>query len=162
MKNQAKFDFVTSRAPKSDPEVGGDYTGCRGRVGHAEVQAVRVRHCSTTPISRSSMAAACSAPASGRTRGEAGGRHDRKVSLLADGLNSKDSEIKDGYPEFNVGALKKLGWDKDLTEAELAVINKINPDHPGRGFLVDRPVGRRPARRPEARLRPVRQRQGRA
>ena len=26
--------------------------------------------------------------------------------------------------------LKKLGWDKDLTEAELAVINKINPTTP--------------------------------
>ena len=26
--------------------------------------------------------------------------------------------------------LKKLGWDKDLTEAEMAVINKINPANP--------------------------------
>ena len=26
--------------------------------------------------------------------------------------------------------LKKLGWDKDLTEAELAVINKISPSNP--------------------------------
>jgi len=28
----------------------------------------------------------------------------RKVSLLADGSYSKDSEIKDGYPEFTLGA----------------------------------------------------------
>jgi formate dehydrogenase major subunit len=53
-----------------------------------------------------------------------------KISLLADGSYSKDSEIKDGYPEFTVGVLKKLGWDKDLTEAEMAVINKINPTTP--------------------------------
>ena len=53
-----------------------------------------------------------------------------KVSLLADGSASKDSEIKDGYPEFTLGVLKKLGWDKDLTEAEMAVINKVNPTTP--------------------------------
>ena len=54
----------------------------------------------------------------------------RKVSLLANGSYSKDSEIKDGYPEFTLGVLKKLGWDKDLTEAELAVITKIIPATP--------------------------------
>jgi formate dehydrogenase major subunit len=54
----------------------------------------------------------------------------RKVSLLGNGYYSKDSEIKDGYPEFTLGVLKKLGWDKDLTEAEFAVINKINPTTP--------------------------------
>ena len=54
----------------------------------------------------------------------------RKVSLLGNGYYSKDFEIKDGYPEFTYGVLKKLGWDKDLTEAELAVINKINPTTP--------------------------------
>ncbi len=54
----------------------------------------------------------------------------RKVSLLADGSYSKDSEIKDGYPEFTLAVLKKLGWDKDLTEAEMAVINKVNPAKP--------------------------------
>ncbi len=54
----------------------------------------------------------------------------RKVSLLGNGYYSKDSEIKDGYPEFTLGVLKKLGWDKDLTEAEMAVINKINPTTP--------------------------------
>ena len=55
----------------------------------------------------------------------------RKVSLLADGSYSKDSELKDGYPEFNYGVLKKLGWDADLTDAERATIEKIggaNPD----------------------------------
>lgn len=54
----------------------------------------------------------------------------RMVSLLGNGYYSKDSEIKDGYPEFTLGVLKKLGWDKDLTEAEMAVINRINPTTP--------------------------------
>jgi formate dehydrogenase major subunit len=54
----------------------------------------------------------------------------RKVSLLGNGYYSKDSEIKDGYPEFTLGVLKKLGWDKDLTEAELAVIQKVNAANP--------------------------------
>jgi formate dehydrogenase major subunit len=55
---------------------------------------------------------------------------EQKFNLLSEGSYSKDSEIKDGYPEFTLGVLKKLGWDKDLTEAETAVINKINPANP--------------------------------
>ena len=54
----------------------------------------------------------------------------RKVSLLADGSYSKGSAIQDGYPEFTLASLKKLGWDKDLTEAEIATINKVNSANP--------------------------------
>ena len=36
-------------------------------------------------------------------------------NLLAEGSYSVGSEIKDGYPEFTMAMLKKLGWDKDLT-----------------------------------------------
>jgi formate dehydrogenase major subunit len=50
--------------------------------------------------------------------------------MLAEGSYSKDSEIKDGYPEFTYGVLKKLGWDGDLTPDELAVIQKIGGDKP--------------------------------
>ncbi|NWG25355.1 MAG: formate dehydrogenase subunit alpha [Pseudorhodoplanes sp.] len=53
-----------------------------------------------------------------------------KYNLLSEGSYSKDSEIQDGYPEFTFGVLKKLGWDKDLTEAELATIQRINPANP--------------------------------
>jgi formate dehydrogenase major subunit len=62
----------------------------------------------------------------------------RKVSLLANGSYSLGSEIRDGYPEFTYGVLKKLGWDADLTPAERATIEKIggaNPD--GVGWAVD-------------------------
>ncbi|MEE8365619.1 MAG: formate dehydrogenase subunit alpha, partial [Gammaproteobacteria bacterium] len=40
------------------------------------------------------------------------------VNLLAEGSYGKDSEIKDGYPEFSDKVLKKLGWWNDLSAAE--------------------------------------------
>ena len=45
-------------------------------------------------------------------------------NLLAEGSYSKGSEIKDGYPEFSMAMFKKLGWDKDLTAAEKAIMTK--------------------------------------
>ena len=39
-------------------------------------------------------------------------------NLLAEGVYSKGSGIKDGYPEFTDELLKKLGWWDDLTPAE--------------------------------------------
>jgi formate dehydrogenase major subunit len=131
MKNQAKFDLVTLRAPKSDPEVGGDYYGlpwpCWGSP--------EVRH-PGTPLLYNTHYAAMDGGGVFRARFGIEREEKRpdgttvKVSMLADGVASKDSEIRDGYPEFTVGVLKKLGWDKDLTEAELAVINKVNPANP--------------------------------
>jgi formate dehydrogenase major subunit len=47
------------------------------------------------------------------------------VSLLSDGSYSVGSEIKDGYPEFTMAVLKKLGWDKDFTSQELSLIQKV-------------------------------------
>ena len=52
------------------------------------------------------------------------------VSLLSDGSYSQDSDIKDGYPEFTLGVLKKLGWDKDLTAQEMAIIQQVNSANP--------------------------------
>ncbi len=40
------------------------------------------------------------------------------VNLLAEGSYGKNSEIKDGYPEFSDKILKKLGWWNDLTAEE--------------------------------------------
>ena len=48
----------------------------------------------------------------------------KNVNLLSEGSYSKGSELTDGYPEFTYGVLKKLGWDKDLTEAELAIADQ--------------------------------------
>lgn len=46
-------------------------------------------------------------------------------SLLADGVYSKNSEIKDGYPEFTMQMLMDLGWDGDLTAEERASIETV-------------------------------------
>jgi len=46
-------------------------------------------------------------------------------NLLADGVYSKNSEIKDGYPEFTMQMLMDLGWDGDLTAEERASIDAV-------------------------------------
>lgn len=46
-------------------------------------------------------------------------------NLLAEGSWPVDSEIEDGYPEFTMAMLAKLGWDGDLTADELASIQKV-------------------------------------
>ncbi len=47
-------------------------------------------------------------------------------NLLADGVYSVGSEIKDGYPEFTADLLKQLGWWGDLTDAEKAAAEGKN------------------------------------
>jgi formate dehydrogenase major subunit len=46
-------------------------------------------------------------------------------NLLAEGVYSKNSEIKDGYPEFTMQMLMDLGWDGDLTAEERASIDAV-------------------------------------
>jgi formate dehydrogenase major subunit len=129
MANQADFDMLTQRAVKGPNK--GDYYGlpwpCWGSP--------EVKHPGTPLLYNTNLAAM---EGGGVFRARFGVEREEKrpdgstvkVSLLADGSASKDSEIKDGYPEFTLGVLKKLGWDKDLTEAEMAVINKVNPTTP--------------------------------
>jgi formate dehydrogenase major subunit len=50
-------------------------------------------------------------------------------TLLAEGSYSVGSEIQDGYPEFTMAVLKKLGWDKNLTPQELAVVQTVGGDN---------------------------------
>jgi formate dehydrogenase major subunit len=123
MKNQHKFDLVTMRAPKDDPEVGGDYYGlpwpCWGSP--------EVRHPGTPLLYDTTKSVQ---DGGGTFRARFGVEREeklpdgttRKVSLLADKSFSKGSDIQDGYPEFTLASLKKLGWDKDLTTDELATI----------------------------------------
>ncbi len=40
------------------------------------------------------------------------------VNLLAEGSYPVDSEIRDGYPQFDAKLLQQLGWWDDLTDAE--------------------------------------------
>jgi formate dehydrogenase major subunit len=122
MRNQHKFDLVTLRAPKDDPEIGGDYYGlpwpCWGSP--------EVRH-PGSPILYNSTLAAMDGGSGFRARF---GLERNGVSLLANGSYPPGSEIKDGYPQFTYGVLKKLGWDVDLTAQELATIQRIGGDKP--------------------------------
>ena len=138
MRNQHKFDLVTLRAPKDDPEVGGDYYGlpwpCWGTP--------ELRH-PGTPILYNTDLPVSEGGGTFRARfgverivqrqaienGQAVGREDHD-NLLAEGSYSAGSEIKDGYPEFTLGVLKKLGWDKDLTAQEMEIIRRVSPDNP--------------------------------
>jgi formate dehydrogenase major subunit len=117
MRNQSKFDVVTLRAPKDDPDVGGEVYGlpwpCWGTP--------EFKHPGTPVLYNTNLPVK---EGGGTFRARFGVERNGE-SLLADGSYSAGSEIQDGYPEFTVGVLKKFGWDKDLTPAELAAIQKI-------------------------------------
>src|ERR671930_1785418 len=95
MRNQAKFDLVTLRAPKDDPEVGGDYYGlpwpCWG--------APELRHPGTPVLYNTNLPV----KEGGGTFRARFGVERNGVSLLADGSYSAGSEITDRYPEFTLG-----------------------------------------------------------
>jgi formate dehydrogenase major subunit len=130
LRNQAKFDPVTLRAPKDDPEVGGDYYGlpwpCWGTP--------ELRHPGTPILYNTNMHVM---EGGGTFRARFGVERDvtlpdgttRKDNLLAEGSYSLGSEITDGYPEFTYAVLKKLGWDRDLTPQELAVIQRVGGEN---------------------------------
>ena len=123
MTNQAKFDLVTLQGAKGRSRSRRRLLRLAVAVlGHAGGQASRHHRSFTTPRSRSRTAAARSARASVSSA--------TVSTLLAEGSYSKDSEIKDGYPEFTLAVLKKLGWDDDLTADEMAIIQKVDSANP--------------------------------
>jgi formate dehydrogenase major subunit len=115
MANQKDFDLVTLRA--SDGPCKGDYYGlpwpCWGSP--------EVKHPGTPLLYNTNLAVM---DGGGTFRARFGVEREG-VSLLANGSYSKDSDIKDGYPEFTMAVLKKLGWDKELTPQELATIERV-------------------------------------
>jgi formate dehydrogenase major subunit len=130
MKNQGKFDLVTLRASKDEPEIGGDYYGlpwpCWGTP--------EIRHPGTHTLYNPNI----HVKDGGGTFRARFGVERNGATLLAEGVYSVGSEIKDGYPEFTYGVLKKLGWDKDLTEAERATIERIGGNNPDAvGWAID-------------------------
>jgi formate dehydrogenase major subunit len=130
LRNQHKFDPVTLRAPKDDPEVGGDYYGlpwpCWGTPD--------LRHPGTPVLYNTNLSVM---EGGGAFRARFGIERQvtlpdgttRADNLLAEGSYPVGSEIKDGYPEFTYALLKKLGWDTDLKAEELAVIQRIGGDN---------------------------------
>ena len=138
MKNQAKFDLVTLRAPKDDPEVGGDYYGlpwpCWGTPefrhpgsGLLYNTNLPVKEGGGTFRARFGVERVVKRKVMQNGQEVEQEQHD---NLLAEGSYSLDSEIKDGYPEFTLGVLKKLGWDKDLTASEMQIIERVNAVNP--------------------------------
>jgi formate dehydrogenase major subunit len=122
MRNQSKFDVVTLRAPKDDPEVAGDVYGlpwpCWGTP--------ELKHPGSPILYNTNLPV----KDGGGTFRARFGVERNGATLLAEGSYSQGSEIKDGYPEFTLGVLKKLGWDTQLTPQELAAIQQIGGNNP--------------------------------
>ena len=122
--HQDKFDLVTLRAGADAPaEIRGDFYGlpwpCWGTP--------EMRHPGSHILYNTNIAVK---DGGGAFRPRFGVERNG-VTMLAEGSYSKDSEIQDGYPEFTVAVLKRLGWFDDLTAAEKASIAQVggaNPD----------------------------------
>jgi len=122
MRNQHKFDLVTLRAPDDDPEVGGDFYGlpwpCWGKP-EMRHPGSHILYNTNLPVARGG----------GAFRPRFGLEHEG-TSLLAEDSWPVGSEIEDGYPEFTMALLQRLGWDSDLTADERAQIEAIGGNDP--------------------------------
>ncbi|TJZ79909.1 formate dehydrogenase [Paracoccus hibiscisoli] len=121
--NQQHFDLITLRAgPDAPEEVRGDYYGlpwpCWGTP--------ELRHPGTHILYNTNLPPM---EGGGAFRPRFGLEHEGET-LLAEGSWPMGSEIEDGYPEFTFAMLEQLGWDADLTPAELAVIRDIGGNDP--------------------------------
>ncbi len=118
MANQHVFDRTTLQAVGG--ELDGEYYGlpwpCWGtaEMGHPGTPLL---YDTSKPVAEGGLC----------FRARFGVEHEGK-NLLAEGSYPVGSEIKDGYPEFTMGMLKKLGWDGDLTADERKAIEKVAGD----------------------------------
>jgi len=116
--HQDKFDLVTLRAlPDAPAEIRGDYYGlpwpCFGTP--------EMRHPGSHILYNTNL----HVKEGGGTFRARFGTERNGQTLLAEGSYSKGSEITDGYPEFTVQVLQRLGWYDELTAREKAVIEGI-------------------------------------
>lgn len=126
MEHQDKFDLVSLRGAKGSP-VENDFYGlpwpCWGTP--------ELKHPGTHILYNTSLEAGNGGgtfrPRFGLTRERtlADGSKVNDTLLAENGSYSLNSDIKDGYPEFTMGVLKKLGWDAELTPKELETITWI-------------------------------------
>ena len=123
MANQGSFDLVSLRA--KDGPAAGDYYGlpwpCWGTP--------EFKHPGTHQLYNTNLHVK---DGGGTFRARFGVEY-KGANLLSEGSYSQGSEIQDGYPEFTMAVLQKLGWDADLTPEERAVIDKI----PGASWATD-------------------------
>jgi formate dehydrogenase major subunit len=125
LRHQQYFDLVTLRAgPDAPEEIRGDYYGlpwpCWGKP--------EWRHPGTHILYNTQLHVK---DGGGTFRARFGVERNGQT-LLAEGSFSKGSEIEDGYPEFTVAVLKRLGWYDDLTLEEKATIERIGGANPDR------------------------------
>ena len=116
--HQQHFDLVTLRAGANAPaEIRGDFYGlpwpCWGKP--------EWRHPGTHVLYDTSLHVK---EGGGTFRARFGVEREGQT-LLAEGSFSKGSEIQDGYPEFTVAVLKRMGWYDELTDAEKATIAEV-------------------------------------
>lgn len=120
MANQASFDIVTLRAAEGPAK--GDYYGlpwpCWGTP--------EIKHPGTHTLYNTNLHVK---DGGGAFRARFGLEKDGET-LLAQGSWPKGSQIQSGHPEMTYGILKKLGWDGDLTPAEVEKIKKVGGDKP--------------------------------
>jgi len=118
MANQHVFDRTTLQAVGG--ELDGDYYGlpwpCWGtaEMGHPGTPNL---YDTSKPVAEGGLC----------FRARFGVEHEGN-NLLAEGSYPVGSEIKDGYPEFTMAMLKKLGWDGDLTTDERKAIDAVAGD----------------------------------
>ncbi|WP_237214706.1 formate dehydrogenase subunit alpha, partial [Falsiroseomonas oryziterrae] len=118
MRHQQHFDLMTLRAgPNAPEEVRGDYYGlpwpCWGKP--------EWRHPGSHILYNTDLHVK---EGGGTFRARFGVEREGQT-LLAEGSFSKGSEIRDGYPEFTIAVMKRLGWYDELTAAEKAQIAEI-------------------------------------
>src|SRR2546423_1425724 len=117
--NQTDFDIVTLRA--TEGVCKGDYYGlpwpCWG-TPEFKHPGTSVLYNTNVPVKEG-----------GGTFRARFGVERQGATLLAEDSYSLGSEIKDGYPEFTLAVLKKLGCGKDLTPAHLAAIQKVGSNN---------------------------------
>ena len=121
MANQGSFDLVTLRA--KDGPAAGDYYGlpwpCWGTP--------EIKHPGTHTLYNTNLHVK---DGGGTFRARFGVEY-QGVNILAEGSYSKDSDIKDGYPEFTMALLQRLGWDGELSEAERGTIQRVGGNNLG-------------------------------
>ncbi|MDJ0390449.1 formate dehydrogenase subunit alpha [Roseomonas sp. E05] len=120
MERQADFDLVTLRGREGTP-VAGEFYGlpwpCWGTP--------EMKHPGTHILYNTNL----HVKQGGGTFRARWGVERNGQTLLAEGSYSQGSELTDGYPEFTVAVLKRLGWYDELTEAEKATIARIGGEN---------------------------------
>jgi formate dehydrogenase major subunit len=115
MANQAAFDLTTLRGKPGTPVAGEVYGLPWPCWGTPEI-----KHPGTHILYNTNLHVK---EGGGTFRARFGVEREGQT-LLAEGSYSKGSDIQDGYPEFTVAVLKRLGWFDDLTAAEKASLER--------------------------------------